>query len=111
MHPIARRRQPAPHWVSWPPTIATATLTWASHRLPPALRQGDALLNNFLIPMIGRLAGRHKAKSEPTQYLMDEACRSRNPAYLPWRMIHLVKAWYFGVVLSTRTQTLQPCTV
>ena len=36
---------------------------------------------------------------EPTQQLMDEKCRSRDPAYLPFRVVHLVKAWYFAIVL------------
>lgn len=54
---------------------------------------GDALLNNFVIRLIGRIVSRLLASRAPTQAVMDEAVRSRDPAYLPWRIVHLVKAW------------------
>lgn len=60
---------------------------------------GDAVLNSLVIPSIGRFVARHNAKKAPTQALMDEACRAADPAYLPWRVIHGIKAWFFVVVL------------
>ena len=61
---------------------------------------GDAVLNSFAGRHIGGWFTRHYlAKREPTQHLMDEAVRSRDPYYLPWRIIHLIKLWFFTVVL------------
>jgi len=61
---------------------------------------GDAVINSWLVPLIGRYVKRRfTAKKEPTQHLMDEALRSHDPQYLPWRIVHLVKAWFFAVCL------------
>ena len=59
----------------------------------------DTGLNSGAMPLIGRNVARHLAKSEPTQYLMDQAVRSKDPAYLSWRIVHLIKAWYFAIIL------------
>ena len=61
---------------------------------------GDALFSSFVGPFIGRIVARFAARSEPTQSLMDEKCRSRDPAYLPHRIVHLIKAWFYAVGLS-----------
>ena len=59
----------------------------------------DAGLNSGAVPLIGRTVAGRLAKSEPTQYLMDQAVRSKDPAYLSWRIVHLIKAWYFAIIL------------
>ena len=51
-----------------------------------------ASVRQLLVPFVGCLVSRRRAASEPTQTLMDERVRSRNPRYLPWRVVHLVKA-------------------
>ena len=60
---------------------------------------GDTLFSSFVAPFLGRHVSRYLARKEPTQYLMDEACRAKDSAYLPWRIVHLIKAWFFAVVL------------
>ena len=61
---------------------------------------GDALLNSFGARHLVGLATRSFfAQNEPTQHLMDQAVRSRDPYYLPWRIVHLIKVWFFAVVL------------
>ena len=60
---------------------------------------GDTLFSSFAAKIIGRTLDRYFAKDEPTQYLMDEKCRSKDAAYLPWRIVHLVKAWSFAIIL------------
>ncbi len=48
---------------------------------------------SLLLNQIGiRINRKFFAKKEPTQHLMDEAVRVRDPYYLPWRIVHLVKA-------------------
>merc|ERR1740130_2251111 len=60
---------------------------------------GDAFLNSFAFRHIGNWVARTKtAKNEPTQHLMDEAVRSHDQYYLPWRIVHLVKVWSILVV-------------
>lgn len=60
---------------------------------------GDTLLNSGIMQFIGRNVARFTAKKQPTQYLMDEAVRFKAPDYVPWRIVHLTKAWYFAVIL------------
>ena len=61
---------------------------------------GDAVLNSFAFRHLGGiLTRRFLALREPTQHLMDEAVRARDPYYLSWRIVHLVKVWFFAIVL------------
>ena len=61
---------------------------------------GDAVLNSFAVRHLGGiLTRRFLAQREPTQHLMDEAVRARDPYYLSWRIVHLVKVWFFAIVL------------
>ena len=61
---------------------------------------GDALINSYAVPrVVSLLKRRFLARREPTQHLMDEAVRSRDEHYLPWRIVHLVKVWFFAIVL------------
>ena len=60
---------------------------------------GDTLFSSFVARLLGLALARRAARNLPTQRLMDEACRSREPNYLPWRIVHMVKAWYFAFIL------------
>ena len=61
---------------------------------------GDALLNSFVVRHLASIFKRRvMAHRQPTQHLMDESVRSRDKYYLPWRIVHLVKVWFFAVVL------------
>ena len=61
---------------------------------------GDAVLNSFAVRHVaGKITRTYFARREPTQHLMDEAVRSRDPYYLPWRIVHVVKIWFFAVTL------------
>lgn len=60
---------------------------------------GDALVTGLLLPYAVRWYNRRAASKEPTQRLMDERCRSRDDFYLPWRVVHMVKAWIWCAFL------------
>ena len=61
---------------------------------------GDAVLNSFVVRHVaGKITRTCFATREPTQHLMDEAVRSRDPYYLHVRIVHAVKVWFFAVTL------------
>ena len=61
---------------------------------------GDALINSFAVRHLAGVVARNViAKRQPTQHLMDESVRSRDPYYLPWRIVHLTKVWFFALIL------------
>ena len=61
---------------------------------------GDALLMNFIVPLLRDAATRKLAvRANPTQELLDEAVRTRDPRYVAWRIVHLIKANSFALCL------------
>ena len=60
---------------------------------------GDTFLTNFVGRQVGRYRARYRARRLPTQQQMDEAVRMRDPRYLPWRIVHLVKVYAFALIL------------
>lgn len=60
---------------------------------------GDALLGQFLIRLIGFAVAKVTVKNEPSERLAEQALRSADPDYLPWRVVHISKVWVI-VLLS-----------